>query len=156
MGWEDCHLHQFEIGRDRYGPRDAFADGWTSPPKNESTAKLYSVAPAGTRFMYEYDFGDSWQHEIIVEKVEKVPADAAGARAPVCLSGRRACPPEDCGRVWGYEHLLEVLADPDHEEHEDMVEWLGGEHDPEQFDLAAVNVMLERFVGRSLAVASRR
>lgn len=145
MGWQDCHLHEFSAAGRRFGPRsDLFDDGWGTPPKDEATAKLSRVAPAGSRLLYDYDFGDGWRHEIVVEKVERVPADAPGAVGPVCLSGRRACPPEDCGGVWGYEHLLAVIADPEHEEHQELVEWLGGDHDPERFDPADVNPMLDR------------
>ncbi len=151
MGWEDCHLHEFAIGASRYGPRGQTLDsGWERPPKNEAAARLYSVAPLGTRFMYEYDFGDGWRHEVVVEQVDKVPADEPGADGPVCLSGQRACPPEDCGGVWGYEHLLEVVADPAHEEHADMLEWVGDSHDPEQFDPVDVN----RQLGRGAVAAS--
>lgn len=154
MGWEDCHLHEFAIGASRYGPRgQALDSAWERPPKNEATARLYSVAPPGTRFVYQYDFGDSWEHEVVVERVEKVPAGDPGADRPVCLSGQRACPPEDCGGVWGYEHLLEVLADPVHDEYADMLEWVGDGHDPEQFDPADVNCWFDRAVP---AAASRR
>lgn len=156
MGWEDCHLHEFAVGDSRYGPRGAYLDdAWESPPKNESTIKLYSVAPPGTRFRYDYDFGDGWRHEIVVEQVERVPVGDPGADAPVCLSGKRACPPEDCGGVWGYEHLVAVLADPGHDEHEEMLEWVGDDHDPEWFDPADVNRRLGRLAVVTRA-ASRR
>jgi hypothetical protein len=89
--------------------------------------------------VYEYDFGDSWEHVI---KVEKILPAMPGVRIPLCLAGKRACPPEDCGGAWGYEHLLEVLRDPAHEEHNEMLEWLGGEFDPEAFDIDATNVEL--------------
>ena len=88
------------------------------------------------KFLYEYDFGDSWDHELLVEKV--LPAEAE-KRYPVCLTGKRACPPEDCGGIWGYASLLEAIRDPEHPEHDEMVEWVGDEFDPEAFDLDEVN-----------------
>ena len=84
---------------------------------------------------YVYDFGDDWQHSVVLEEI--APLEDAGT-LPVCLAGRRRCPPEDCGGAWGYEHLLAVLADPSHEEHEDLLAWVGGRLDPEEFDRAAV------------------
>jgi len=89
---------------------------------------------------YLYDFGDDWQHDIVVEAVG--PADS-DARYPRCTAGRRAGPPEDCGGVWGFAELLEILADPQHEEHAERLEWLGidsaEEFDPAAFDLAEIN-----------------
>src|SRR5205823_12122128 len=96
MGWDDAHLHEFIIGATRYGNDDG--GGWGPAPKDESRAKLARVAPAGARFRYDYDFGDDWQHEIVVEKVQRA---AQGTTYPVVVSGRRACPPEDGGGVWG-------------------------------------------------------
>ena len=156
MGWEDCHLHQFLVGQDCYGPRNGILDdGWGPRTKNEAGAKLYGVTPAGTRFFYEYDFGDGWRHEVVVEKVERVAIGDPGADGPACLTGRRACPPEDCGGVWGYEHLLEVLADTGHEEYGEMLEWVGEAHDPGRFDVDEVNARLAWARG-PLVAASRR
>ena len=90
---------------------------------------------------YCYDFGDSWEHEIVVEGI--VPAEP-NVRYPRCLDGRRASPPEDCGGAWGYAELLRVLSDPRHEEHAERREWLGHGFDPERFDLAATNRALTR------------
>lgn len=143
MGWADYHLHQFEIGGVTYGVDDG--EGWGPAPEDEGHTRLDRVAGKGTRFTYEYDFGDGWEHVVTVEDV----LDAeAGARYPVCTAGKRACPPEDCGGVWGYEAFLAAVADPDHEEHEDLLEWAGGQFDPEYLDLVAVN--------RALASAGRR
>ncbi len=131
FGWLDCHLHEFEIDGVRYGIDDG--EGWGEPPKDERRARLRQVVSEGSVFRYVYDFGDNWQHKIVVEKV--VPAEAA-AKDPSCTGGRRACPPEDCGGVWGYKELLKALADPDHEDHESMLEWVGGEFDADAFDPA--------------------
>ena len=101
---------------------------------------LRKIAPApGAVFLYEYDFGDCWQHRIVVEKV--LPPEP-GAAYPRCTAGKRACPPEDVGGVWGYEEFLEAIRDPAHEEHEAMREWGGEEFDPESCDLRAVNEQL--------------
>ena len=93
-----------------------------------------------------YDFGDSWDHVIELEK--KVTAESA-VTYPRCIAGKRACPPEDCGGPWGYPDFLNVLADPRHKEHESMVEWMGdAEFDPEKFDLADINRRLASLTGR--------
>lgn len=89
--------------------------------------------------LYEYDFGDSWTHQIVLEKILPPSPEL---KAPQCIAGARACPPEDCGGVFGYAELLTALRDPSHPEHEDMLEWMGGEYDPAFFDLEAVNDQL--------------
>ena len=98
------------------------------------------VSRVKDKLIYEYDFGDSWEHELLVEKI--LPLEE-GKRYPVCLTGKRACPPEDCGGIWGYASLLEAIRDPEHPEHEEMVDWVGGEFDPEAFDLDEVNRELQ-------------
>jgi hypothetical protein len=85
---------------------------------------------------YEYDFGDGWEHSIVLEK--NFPADPK-ARYPICLRGARACPPEDCGGVPGYENLLAAICDPAHTDRKDILEWLGDAFDPEEFELEEVN-----------------
>jgi hypothetical protein len=139
MGWTDSHLHQFIIGREYYSIPSP--DDW-EPVKDERRYRLYQIAPAEkSKFVYEYDFGDSWEHEILVEKI--VPAEP-GKKYPVCVAGKRACPPEDVGGVWGYAEFLEAISNPDHEEHESYLEWAGGEFDPEAFDIEVVNELLAR------------
>jgi len=136
MGWEDYHLHVFSDGRAQYGipdPELGFRD--------ERKATLRDLIPReGGRARYTYDFGDDWEHEVVVEKLL---AAEAGVRYPVCGAGAGACPPEDCGGVWGYAHLREVLADPTSEEHEDLLAWLGlgkaNEFDPHSFDVDKAN-----------------
>jgi hypothetical protein len=137
MGWEDCHLHSFEIGGERYGMQ------FDDYPEGELDEKDFTVVTAvGTNesFTYEYDFGDSWEHEITVHRVWRM---AKGLKFAVCLDGAGACPPEDVGGSWGYEHLLAVLADTSHEEHEHLRGWVGRPVDPAEFDLAFVNVRLQ-------------
>jgi hypothetical protein len=131
FGWYDCHLHEFEIDGVRYGTDDG--EGWDPPPKDDQRVRLGAVAKQGTTIKYTYDFGDNWVHRLVVEKVG--PAQPA-TTYPSCIGGRRACPPEDCGGVWGYEAFLAAIADPDHPEHESRLEWVGGEFDPEAFDPA--------------------
>jgi hypothetical protein len=137
MGWYDAHLHQFIVGGTYYGvPHpDYFGE-----MEDERRVRLYQVATGEkSKFIYEYDFGDSWEHVLVVEKVlEPEP----GQVYPVCIKGKRACPPEDVGGVWGYLHFLEAMQDPDHPEHQDYVDWIGEEFDAEEFDLEVVNEML--------------
>ena len=99
------------------------------------------VTSENERFLYEYDFGDSWIHEILVEKI--LPPEPK-KRYPVCLKGKRACPPEDVGGPWGYADFLEAIRDPDHPEHEEYLEWAGEDFDPEAFDLDEVNRALRK------------
>jgi hypothetical protein len=137
MGWEEAHLHQFVIDRVCYGTPDPefefdVEDEW------EITLSQV-VTKAKQKFVYEYDFGDGWDHDIEVEKIS--PPDPE-IRYPVCSAGKRACPPEDCGGIWGYESLLKVIGDPKHPEHEEMLEWTGEDFDPEFFDIESVNKRL--------------
>ncbi|MCK5324066.1 MAG: plasmid pRiA4b ORF-3 family protein, partial [Desulfobulbaceae bacterium] len=93
------------------------------------------------KFIYEYDFGDSWKHVILVEKIL---SNDPKIKYPVCIKGKRACPPEDCGGIWGYYDFLEVIQNPDHPEYNEMSEWWdAGEFDPEAFDLDKVNMRLK-------------
>lgn len=132
FGWWNYHLHEFEIGGTQYGVPDP-DDDWGQPTEDESKVRLDSVAGEGSKFEYIYDFGDWWRHKIVVEKV--LPADSV-ATVPGCIDGRRACPPEDCGGTWGYGELLEILANPNHPEYDERVEWIGRPFDPEAFDAA--------------------
>ncbi|MGK5095198.1 plasmid pRiA4b ORF-3 family protein [Deltaproteobacteria bacterium TL4] len=137
MGWEDCHLHQYIIGGMNYGKPD---HEFGNEIENESRVKLDQFRPK-MKFVYEYDFGDSWGHEMVVEKT-LLPEE--GVSYPICITGKRACPPEDCGGIWGYASFLEAIQNPGHPEHEEMLEWAGGEFDPEAFDLDAINQELKR------------
>lgn len=145
FGWEDAHLHDFEIDGQRYGTED-FMD-WEDSSVDEDAVTLGEVAPEGTTVRYTYDFGDSWEHRIAIEAV--TPPEP-GETYPRCLAGRRAGPPEDVGGTFGYEHLLEVLADPAHPEYEELSDWADGPLDPDRFDPDEVNRDL-----RSLSAAPR-
>jgi hypothetical protein len=142
MGWEESHMHQFKVGKTYYGM--TYPDDFDGMPetRDERKARLNElVSRPKAKFIYEYDFGDSWEHEVVLEKV--LPPEP-GTKYPVCLEGKRACPPEDCGGVWGYAELLETIQDPNHPEHDDMMEWLGEGFEPERFDVEAVNKALRR------------
>jgi hypothetical protein len=141
MGWEDCHLHEFVIKKKRYtGSSEERLLGFGE--RNDEDESDYLVGDVLTRksqkFSYVYDFGDGWGHECVIEKTR----DAGDSVEPaVVLDGERACPPEDCGGVYGYDTLLRTVADPEAEEHQEMRQWLG-EFDPEHFDKEAVNQRL--------------
>jgi hypothetical protein len=139
MGWTDSHLHEFIVGERSYGvPDPDYAD--YKVMHDERWAKLGQKAPAvDAEFRYLYDFGDGWEHRLVVEGI--VPPEP-GRRHAECLAGEGACPPEDVGGVWGYGQCLEALADPDDPEHEEYVVWTGGEFDPMLFDLEEVNELL--------------
>jgi len=171
MGWTNSHLHQFRL-RDKSlkpGPQEmarlfqkgawddeflgrmrgervfvAKVTSWGDPSElegeDEDAFTLGEVCPkVKSKLIYEYDFGDGWEHII---EVQKIVEPELGVEYPVCLGGKKACPPEDCGGIYGYYHMLDVVADPDHEEHDDLVEWLGNDFDHDAFDLEEVNAIL--------------
>jgi len=139
MGWADYHLHQFIVGETYYGVPDPDYEGFLEM-HDESRVRLNQIVTGeGFKFRYEYDFGDSWLHNLLVEKV--LPPES-GQQYPVCIKGKGACPPEDVGGIWGYYMFLEAIQDPNHPEHEDYLEWVGGDFDPEAFDLDEVNQAL--------------
>jgi hypothetical protein len=129
FGWWNYHLHEFEVGRRRYGiPYPD--DDWGEPRQDERRTRLEAIAGERSTFRYTYDFGDGWDHRVVVEKV----LPRSDTAVPACIDGRRACPPEDCGGPWRYAELLDILADPMHPEHDQRREWLGGPFDTEAFD----------------------
>jgi Plasmid pRiA4b ORF-3-like protein len=145
LGWTNSHLHHFLTAEARYAnPHENDDLGFdTTPDRDENKFTLMQIAPEqGMIIAYEYDFGDSWEHELIVEKI--LPPDPAKATAAFCLDGARACPPEDCGGVWGYAELLKALKNPKHPEHRNMKEWIGGAFDAEAFDRAYINLWLSK------------
>jgi hypothetical protein len=145
MGWTNSHLHHFRVGDQLYGDPDLMAGNFEEFGYEDSTStKLSDLVPkSGRKFrlVYEYGFGDSWDHELVVERVG--PPEA-GAKYPVCLEGERACLPEDVGGVWGYADFVDAIQNPDHEQHEDMLEWVGGSFDPEAFDAASATKRMKK------------
>lgn len=141
MGWYNCHLHKFTIGGVEYSDPDPDWDDLDY--EDETRARLdQAVSRAGISFSYLYDFGDGWEHDILVEEILE---PSKGVEYPICLAGERACPPEDVGGVWGYHDFLEAIADPKHEEHESYLEWGGGEFDLAAFDVEETNAVLEDY-----------
>lgn len=142
MGWTNSHLHQFVSGGTCYGMTDPEMLDMGPEMLDEKRYTVADLAPAARKkFGYEYDFGDGWEHEVTLEKI--LPPDPA-FKHPVCLAGANACPPEDCGGIGGYYNLLETLADPEHPDHEDLQDWIGGEWDPTYFDLEETNGILKQ------------
>lgn len=135
MGWTNSHLHQFEIKGQLYGDPRLMEENFEEMDYRDSTKTLVSdiLPKAGKRFSfkYEYDFGDSWEHEVLFEGC---PPLEKGKKYPLCLEGERACPPEDCGGIWGYGDFLKAIGNPKHEEHASLLEWAGGRFDPERFE----------------------
>lgn len=138
MGWDNYHMHSFSIAGIDYGqPQREFN------VRSEKTVKLSQVVKGEkSKFFYTYDFGDSWEHEILVEK--ELPS-TPDTNYPVCITGKRACPPEDCGGSWGYAELLEIISDPSHPEYEERMEWVGESFNPDTFDINEVNQRLREF-----------
>ncbi len=144
MGWLDVHLHMFVKGTQTYAVPNPWDDDWTLPgmpatldERKHRVGQLLKRKKDWIR--YEYDFGDGWEHRITLQKI--LPHDPA-LPLPACTGGKRHCPPEDCGGVWGYYHNLEVLKDPKHEEYEHIREWMGPGFDAEEFSVEEVNEVL--------------
>jgi hypothetical protein len=139
FGWEGYHLHQFIVGDTYYGePHPEYFD-YVEMHDEQNVTLDRIVAGEGFKFRYEYDFGDDWRHQVAVERILVAEPEQD---YPVCIKGRRACPPEDVGGIWGYYDFLEAIQDPKHEEHDEYLEWIGGAFDPEAFDLEEVNEAL--------------
>ncbi len=132
MGWEGAHLHAFRSGHEMYGEPDEDMDFM----KSEARVKLDKLLrKEKDSIVYEYDFGDGWLHKILLEKI----AYEENIKTPICIKGKLACPPEDCGGIYGYYDLLDTLSDPGNPDYENMLEWVGGEFDPEAFSIEEVN-----------------
>jgi hypothetical protein len=144
LGWTDSHLHQFRVGRNTFGVPDP--DGWGAPfTTDERKVRLHEVAGVKSKLIYDYDFGDRWEHDVVVEHVD---AASPAEMLPVCTDGRRACPPEDCGGPWGYGNLLEALADSKHPEHAELSEWVSPHWLPDDFNSDLVNKELHALSAR--------
>ena len=137
MGWTNSHLHQFIIGNQYY-----------SLPSDESFYKVVDYRrikldslfnTPKSKFIYEYDFGDGWEHSIVIEKI--LPREK-NTYYPICIDGKRSCPPEDCGGTFGYENLIKIINNPGHKEYDELMEWLGDYFAPEEFNIDEVNEFL--------------
>lgn len=138
MGWTNSHMHQFIQRGVCYGASDPWGE---MEVKNYEKIKVSSLLKKeNDRLIYEYDFGDNWAHDIVLEKISE---KEEGQYYPVCIDGENACPPEDCGGIWGYEDMLMILNNPGHEEYEDTLEWLGDDFDPQDFNKEEVNQLLQ-------------
>lgn len=138
LGWTNSHLHQFSDGTTEYAPKEFQTEG----SKDSRKVKLNTILNKDSlKITYEYDFGDDWLHEIILEEV--IETQEPG-QIPKCLDGSRNCPPEDCGDPWGYQALLTTLANPKHPDYKSLKKWLGGKFDPEYFNKEEINQNLKK------------
>jgi hypothetical protein len=137
MGWTNSHLHQFVINDNYYCAPDEEALSEHIDYRRVQLNQM--INKKGAKFAYEYDFGDGWEHIITLERIL---SREKNQYYPICVDGERSCPPEDCGSSVGYEHLLEVLSNPGHEEYNELKEWVGEYFEPESFDIKAVNELL--------------
>jgi len=170
MGWYDCHLHQFVVKCPERKPssmelRELWLKGMVGEMaefmrgervfvdlsnedldmegEDEREVTLQELCrKVKSKLLYEYDFGDGWEHTV---EVQKIYPPEEGVRYPVCLAGKRACPPEDCGGAWGYRDMLKALANPKHPSHEDQAEWIGGGFDPAALNLEGISESLRRW-----------
>lgn len=143
MGWDNDHMHQFHVGKNLYVDMTmAETSPWQSEDLDESSVTLAGVARRPkAKLIYEYDFGDSWMHEL---RVEKILPPEPHTHYPVCLAGSGACPLEDSGGIYGYYDKLNAIRDPRHPEHDDVIEWMGANFNPEAFDLGIINMALKK------------
>ena len=137
MGWQNSHLHQFEVGDSVYGMH---ADDYPEEEIDESSVATIDALRSERRFTFVYDFGDNWEHEVTVEDISWTDP---GIYCAVCLGGENACPPEDCGGSGGYRNFLEAIADTGHKDHGLLLDWVGGAFDPAAFSVAGVNAELQ-------------
>ena len=144
MGWTDSHTHEFEVGDGLVAPdwwiQEAGSDEEVSRYRDERRVYIDAVASElgmHREFEYRYDMGDGWEHRIVIESLPT--SMLSDLRLPVCVAGENACPPEDVGGPHGYTLFLEILADRQHEQHQDMMRWIGGVFDPKGFDLNRIN-----------------
>ena len=146
LGWQDYHLHEFEIGNQRYGVPDTDYDSPGEVVK-DSTVKLSRALPRkGASLLYTYDFGDGWAHSVVLEDIVPMEPDT---KFPRVVDGARACPPEDSGGPCGYAELVEILAKPRHKEHRQMREWAGKNFAPEKFSARDANLLLKQTLPKS-------
>lgn len=141
MGWTNSHLHEFDINGYRIvEPNEEFDADFGSENIDSATVTLDSIiSDTKEKFVYTYDFGDSWKHQIVVEKF--LPRDTK-TKYPICIDGKLNCPPEDCGGIPGFYNLLDIIGNKRHPDRKEMLEWLGGQYDAEHFDKDEINLQL--------------
>lgn len=142
MGWAGGHMHEFRTADRHFGIPDPEDRSMGMQVENERSIRLSSVLRrAGAKLIYTYDFGDNWEHSVVLEKL--LPAQLSlDLEYPICIDGKLACPPDDCGGIPGYYELIEALADPEHDRHEEISEWISDGFDPQAFSVENVNRML--------------
>jgi hypothetical protein len=143
MGWAGGHMHEFRTADRHFGIPDPEDRSMGMPHvENERTVRLSKVLwRPGAKLKYTYDFGDNWEHAVVLEKLLPNPLDP-DLRYPICIDGKLACPPDDCGGIPGYYELIKALADPEHDRHEEISEWISDDFDPQAFSAENVNRML--------------
>ena len=153
MGWQDGHLHEFSAGGRRFGPQDPDDQSIADDVGDERKVRVFGLfGRTGAKALYTYDFGDTWEHSIVLEK--RLPA-APNTIYPICTDGQLACPPEDCGGIPGFYDLLDALRDPTHEEYQELRDWVDDDYDPEVFSIEAVNRILTHLIPRRSGKSSK-
>ncbi|WP_412509645.1 plasmid pRiA4b ORF-3 family protein [Roseovarius sp. SYSU LYC5161] len=146
MDWWDYHLYEFEIAGRIYGVPSPDDEIYERKVYQARALRLGTVLERGVReFLYVYDFGDNWQHRITVGEVRQ---GDAGVEYPRFIAGARRAPPEDVGSTSGFEEFLEAIADPEHEDHERMLEWYGKPFDPEDIDERRLHMIIDNIAAR--------
>jgi hypothetical protein len=138
MGWQDCHLHMYEIDSRRYEIPGSDGLSALEESLDERAYRLEDLLAVGMEFCYAYDFGDDWGHWIDVEEHREA---SRGETSPKCAAGNRACPPEDCGGPFGYPEFLDALANASHPDHGHLKEWVGA-FEPEAFSTTQANALI--------------
>jgi hypothetical protein len=143
MGWTNSHMHQYRKNKIYYGKVDKRVEAdFGFEVLDEKKFKILQVLDKlKAKLIYEYDMGDSWEHILVLEKI--LPEDDK-IKYPVCLDGAMACPPEDSGGIPGFYNFLEIIGNPDNDEYDEMMKWSGGEFNPDEFNLHAINHSLQR------------
>jgi len=138
MGWDDYHMYQFETGDYTIAEPDELMEIESIDPASITINEV--LKQSGDKIKYEYDFGDGWMHTIQLEKIIPYQLNKI---YPTCIRGKRSCPPEDCGGIWGYENLKKVIKNKKHPEYKETIEWVGIDFDPDYFDIEYVNEVLD-------------
>ena len=138
MGWTNSHLHSFRVGDKLFGMH---VEDWPDEEIDEKNVTVLQVLRDQRGFFFDYDFGDGWEHEVVIEEMTW---SYYGLKFAVCLDGQNACPPEDVGGSYGYAAFLEAIGNPDHKQHDSYRDWVGGPFDPATFDLANANALCQK------------